>query len=86
VSALVAKARKQGDGDVTVPLVSRDRVRPKKARTAAAVICGVLLLLGLFVWKQDSIMKIVRPPAAVPAAVPVEINIKYTARVAEISG
>lgn len=78
VSALVAKAGQQGVGDVTIPLASRDRVRPKRGRKAALLMFMAAVLAGLFIWKQEYIIKYLKPPAAAPVAAPAAVPVEVT--------
>jgi len=75
VSALVARAGQQGNEDMTIPLASRDRPPTRGNRTGMIVFIAAMLLLGIIVWQKDSILGLVKPPPAPPAAVSVELTI-----------
>jgi len=78
VSALVARAADQDNGELTIPLVSQDRPPAKGNYFAFAVICVVLALSGIFIWQKDALKGLIAPSSALsppPAAVPVDLTV-----------
>jgi hypothetical protein len=73
VSALVARATDQGNGDLTIPLVSQDRPPAKGNFFAIAAICAAVALSGIFVWQKDALRELIAPSSGIsqpPAVVP----------------
>jgi serine/threonine-protein kinase len=75
VSALVARAGQQGNGDMTIPLASPDHA-PARGRGGAVIVSlAAALVLGLIIWQWDSVKGLIKSSPAPPAVAPVELTI-----------
>ena len=75
VSTLVAKAGQQGNDHMTIPLASPD-LAPSRGRPIVWITAlAAAIILGVFVWQQDYIKGLIKPPPAPMAAAPVELTI-----------
>jgi len=75
VSALVAGAGQQGNGDMTIPLAPPDQVPARKGLTVVILPLAVAVILGLIVWQWDSVKGLTKIPPAPQAGARVELTI-----------
>jgi serine/threonine protein kinase len=75
VSALVAGAGQQGNGDMTIPLAPPDQVPARRGPTAVILPLVAAVILGLIVWQWDSVKGLIKIPPAPPAPAMSEVTI-----------